>query len=342
MSTVTIDQVSPQAGVQGGQIKVDCHGLDADRLDACELVFGSTPARPILASPTVVLGTVPSIDPAAPETASLHLRQNDITSNTVAFSAATLLADNLHPVANPAIDRDGRIYTTISGTRGQQVPISIYRISPGGEVEPFVSGILNPTALAFGPDGDLYVSSRHTGKILRVDQRSTVATVAEDLGIVTGLAFDSQGRLHAGDRSGTVYRLSDSGDPQVLATLEPSITAYHLAFGDQDRLYVSYPTLSGYDRIVAITPDGEVQTIASGLGRPQGLALDRNHNLYVISYLNGEGGVVKIAPSGEIERLIAGINLVGLAFGMDSDLILADNSALYKLDLGVQGRPLLP
>ena len=85
-----------------------------------------------------------------------------------------------------------------------------------------------------------------------------------------------------------------------------------------------------------------MQTIASDLGRPQGLALDRDHNLYVISYLNGEGGVVKITPSGDIERLIAGINLVGLAFGVDSDLILADNSALYKLALGVQGRPLLP
>ena len=341
MSTITIDQVSPQAGVRGGQIKVDCHDIDADHLDACELVFGSTPSRPALASPTVVLGTVPSIDPAA-ETAGLHLRQNEMTSNTVTFSAATLLAENLHPVANPAVDREGRIYTTISGTRGQQVPISIYRISPGGEVEPFVSGILNPTSLAFGPDGDLYVSSRHTGKILRVDQHSTVSTVAEDLGIVTGLAFDSQGRLHAGDRSGTVYRLSDSGASEVLVKLEPSITAYHLAFGDQDRLYVSYPTLSGYDHIAAITPDGEMQIIASGLGRPQGLALDRDHNLYVISYLNGEGGVVKITPSGEIERLIAGINLVGLAFGMDSDLILADNSALYKLDMGVQGRPLLP
>jgi sugar lactone lactonase YvrE len=175
-----------------------------------------------------------------------------------------------------------------------------------------------------------------------VEQRGTVSTVAEDLGIVTGLAFDSQGRLHVGDRSGTVYRLSTSGVPQVLAKLEPSITAYHLAFGAQDRLYVSYPTLSGYDRIVAITPEGEVQTIASDLGRPQGLALDRDHNLYVISYLNGEGGVVKITPSGDIERLIAGINLVGLAFGVDSDLILADNSALYKLALGVQGRPLLP
>ncbi|MDH3598432.1 MAG: SMP-30/gluconolactonase/LRE family protein [Candidatus Tectomicrobia bacterium] len=342
MSTITINQVSPQAGVRGGHIKVDCHGIDADHLDACELVFGSTPARPALIGPTVVLGTVPSIDPAATETAGLYLRQDEMTSNTVAFSTATVLAENLHPVANPAVDREGRIYTTISGTRGQQVPVSIYRISPGGEAEPFVSGILNPTGLAFGPDGDLYVSSRHTGKILRVDPHSTITTVAEDLGIVTGLAFDSQGRLHAGDRSGTVYRLSDSGAPQVLAKLEPSITAYHCAFGDQDQLYVSYPTLSGYDRIAAITPDGEVQTIASDLGRPQGLALDRDHNLYVISYLNGEGGVLKITPSGEIERLIAGMNLVGLAFGMDSDLILTDNSALYKLDLGVQGRPLLP
>ncbi len=332
MSSITIQPVLPQAGVRGGRIRVPCQGLDVETLDACELYFGITATRPAIASSSLVLGVVPRDTDGT----GLQVQQNANSSNIVPFKTADLLAENLHPVANPVMDRNGALYTTISGTKGQQVPVSIYRISPDGETEPFASGITNATALAFAPDGELYVSSRHTGKILRVDANGSVASVADNLGIVTGIAFDSQGRLHAGDRRGTIYQLTGSGEPRPLATLTPSISGYHLAFDPQDRLYVTYPTLSGYDKLYAITPDGELQTLATGLGRPQGLAFDREQNLYIVSHVGGEGGVFKRTPDGELQQVVAGVNLVGIAFGMDTELILTDNSAIYKLDLGVQ------
>lgn len=338
MSTITIERVNPQAGVRGGRVKVYCQGLDAEALETCSLVFGTTPTRTALVTPTFVLGIVPH--EASPDI--VQLAQNDNTSHTVPFVVATILAENLHPMANPAVDGRGAIYTTISGTKGQQVPVSIYRISPSGEVEPFVSDILNPTSLAFGPDGYLYVSSRHAGKVLRVNERGTVSPFAEHLGIATGLAFDSQGRLYVGDRHGTIHQISDTGATRVFVSkLEASVTAYHLAFDNHDRLYVSYPTLSGYDQIYRIAPDGEIlQSIASGIGRPQGLAFDIDNNLYVVGYYAGEGGVVKITPDGDMHQVVAGVNLVGLAFGMNGDLLLVDNNTLYRLNFGVSGRPL--
>jgi sugar lactone lactonase YvrE len=217
----------------------------------------------------------------------------------------------------------------------------VYRISTLDEVEPFASDILNPTGLAFGPDGYLYVSSRHTGKILRVSEHGSVSTFAEGLGIPTGLAFDSQGRLYVGDRRGTIYQLAVSGQAHVLVSkLEPSVTAYHLAFDSHDRLYVSYPTFSGYDQVYRITSVGEVQTVASGLGRPQGLAVDVDDNLYVVAHHGGEGGVMKITPTGEVQHVVSGVNLVGLAFGIDGELMLVNHSTLYKLAFGVRGRSL--
>ena len=336
MQPITLHQVTPQAGIRGGHVTVSCTGLDAQALETCSIVFGASPTRPVLVTPTLLLGVVPERTGAD----SVQIVQGAQQSNAVPFVVATRLADNVHPVASPAVDAEGNIYTTISGTKGQHVPVSLYRIARTGEVEPFLSGIANPTSLAFGPDGSLYVSSRHEGTVYRVDQRGTVSAFATQLGIATGLAFDAQGRLYVGDRRGAILQVTDTGTTRVFTRLEPSMRAYHLAFGDDGWLYVSSPTLSGFDQIYRITPDGTVQSFVRGLGRAQGIAFDSAQNLYVIAHYEGAGGVMKITPAGALARVIAGVNLVGLAFGTNGDLILTDNSAVYKLAFGVQGRPL--
>jgi sugar lactone lactonase YvrE len=323
--------------VRGGRVTVISNGLDAQTLTTCRLAFGSRQTRPLLASPTLLVGTVP--DAADAET--IRVVQQDRQSDTLPFAVATPVAENLHPVANPAIDRAGNVYTTISGTKGQHVQTSIYKITSLGEVEPFAAGITNPTGLAFGPDDALYVSSRHEGALYRVDEQGNVFPFAEGLGIATGLAFDAEGSLYVGDRRGTIFRLSDSGEAESFATLGPSAAAYHLAYGPDNGLYVSYPTLSGDDRIYRVSPDGAVQTFVRGLGLAQGLAFDEVGNLYVTAHIEGVGGVVRITPAGDIQPMITGVNLVGLAFGIAGELFLVDKSALYKLNFGIQGRPLL-
>jgi sugar lactone lactonase YvrE len=337
MSEFVIDHIVPRAGIRGGAVEVYAAGITVSGMATCRLLFGSQAIRPTLVTPTFVLGTVPE----APTSNTVQIEQCGRCSNAVAFTSATVLAENLHPVANPAIDRSGAIYTTISGSKGQQVPVSIYRVSRSGEVEAFASGIMNPTGLAFGPDGGLYVSSRHEGKLYRVNEQGRVAPFAENLGVPTGLTFDFRGRLWVGERRGSIYQVSDTGQPRLVAKLTPSVASYHLAYGDDDRLYVSYPTLSGDDRVYRIAPDGEVDIVARGLGRAQGLAFDIEGNLYVVAYTQGRGGVIRLTPGGDLCRVVAGINLVGVAFSADGALIVADNRALYRLELGIQGR-LLP
>jgi len=118
------------------------------------------------------------------------------------------------------------------------------------------------------------------------------------MGVATGMAFDKEGNLYVGDRSGTIFKISPTRQIYVFATIEPSIAAYHLAFGPDDSLYVTGPTTSSFDCIYSVAPTGEVETFYRGLGRPQGIAFDAEGRLYVAASLGGRRGVVRFDSTG--------------------------------------------
>ena len=254
-------------------------------------------------------------------------------SNGIPCEVGSRIAQNLHPVANPAVDAEGNLYVTLSGSRGQKVPVSVYKISPRGILTPFVRDIVNPTGMAFGPGGEIYISSRFDGQVYRVGADGSTSVFARDLGVATGIAFDREGYLYVGDREGTIYRVNQRGMASVFATLASSVAAFHLAFDAQGALYVTNPSMSGYDAIHRITPDGEVQTFFADLGRPQGLAFDSQDNLYVVAYYRGEAGIVKITPRREAGHTVSGVNLVGLALDSLGHMIVVSTSAVYRLNL---------
>ena len=260
-------------------------------------------------------------------------------SNALHLHVAVAMAENLHPVANPAVDAEGNVYTTLSGSRGQETPVSVFRIAPSPEgviheLRPFARGILNATGLVFGPDGVLYVSSRADGIVYQVGSSGVSKVYAEGLGIATGLAFDPSGDLYVGDRSGTIFKIRSGGETFVFATLEPSIAAYHLAFDSKGTLYVTGPTTASSQSIQAIDKDGNASEFYRGLGRPQGMAFDADDNLYVAASLKGERGVVRITPALGAEVVVAGSNLVGIALLPGNRAALTTRDAVYEVKLG--------
>jgi sugar lactone lactonase YvrE len=110
------------------------------------------------------------------------------------------------------------------------------------------------------------------------------------------------------------------------------VAAFHLAFDRQGNLYVTNPSMSGYDTIHRITPEGEIQAFLTDLGRPQGLAFDRQDNLYVVAYYRGDAGILKISPRGEVSHIVSGVNLVGLALDSSGHLLVVSTSAVYRLN----------
>jgi sugar lactone lactonase YvrE len=251
------------------------------------------------------------------------------------------MAENLHPVANPAVDADGNVFATLSGSRGQATPVSIFKIQRDFQITPFVRDLMNPTGLAFDPEGYLYASSRAEGTVYRISPEGAISTYAEGMGIATGIAFDRDGSLFVGDRSGTIFKINPSREIFVFATLEPSIAAYHLAFNDAGTLFVAGPTTSSNQAIHAIDRDGNTTVFYQGLGRAQGIAFDVDDNLYVAASLHGQRGIVRIAPDRKATLAVSGHNLVGLAFLEDGCAALATRDALFHVDLGTEGRPLI-
>ncbi|MGB7135895.1 MAG: gluconolaconase, partial [Acidobacteriaceae bacterium] len=231
----------------------------------------------------------------------------------------------------------GNICVTFSGQRGQETPVSVFRIERDGEMRPFARGIMNATGLAVDYEENLYVSSRHEGKVYRVAKNGASAVYAEGMGVATGLAFDADQNLYVGDRSGTIFKIAPDRQIFVFATLEPSVAAYHLAFGPDGTLYVTGPTTSSYDAVYAINREGDIGVLHRGLGRPQGVAVDIAGNVYVAASLRGRRGVVMITPRGEPSLAISGTGLVGFTFVPGGGALLATSTSLYHVSLGVEG-----
>jgi sugar lactone lactonase YvrE len=332
-----VERVTPQAAIPGGEISIEGKDFISNGKSRPIVRFGDQSGSVLLSSSSRLVVRVPD----GVVSGELTIDTGSATTSPTAVAVGILLTDTLHPVANPAIDGEGNIFSTFSGSRGQKVPVSVFKISNQHVVKPFVSDLLNPTGLAFGRDGMLYISSRMEGAIYQVTPEAEVATYAEGMGVATGLAFDKRGNLYAGDRTGTIFKISPDRQIFVFTTLEPSVSAYHLAFGPEGNLYVTGPTTSSFDSIYRVSPDGAVKRFYRGLGRPQGMAFDTAGNLYVAASLSGQRGVVRITPEGKAELCVSGYNIVGLAFTPRHTMIVATNNSLVELFLGIKGLPLL-
>jgi len=337
-----IMSVEPAAGIPGGEVRVRLSpgGITQESLSRLSLRFSQVEAHLVTISSSRALVLVP--DGVADGPVRVTTSEGESVQQgplDVQFTLGKRLARNLHPVANPAFDPgDGALFVTRSGSRGEHVATSIFRIECDGSLQEFSGDIMNPTSIAFDRTRRMFVTSRFDGTVYRVTPDRQVSVFGSDLGIATGLAFNRDGEMFVGDRSGTIHRINEIGEASPWAEHEPSVSAYHLAFGTDNDLYVSGPTVSSFDSITRFDQAGNASVFFRGLGRPQGLAFDREGNLYVAAALRGRRGVVKISPDGgHAELVVAGMNVVGLAFGPNGEMVVATNEAVYSLPLGIEG-----
>lgn len=326
-------RIDPQLAIPGAEVTIDCEGLDTSDPTLCGVFFSIEKAPIVALSPKRVLAIVPELKQGG--RVEVQLENRGRRSDAATVTIGKRLAEDLHPVANPAFDPDdGSLFVTRSGARGEQLPVTLFRIDVDGEISEFSGDITNPTGIAFDSTGQMFVSSRMDGTVYRITPFKEAVAFVRNLGVATGIAFDSSDTMYVGDRTGTIYKVNGIGEESAWAKLEPSVSAYHLAVGPDDALYVAGPTVASFDSIMRVDANGKVSVFYKGLGRPQGLAFDEQGNLYIAASLRGRRGIVRISSDGkDAEMFVAGMNLVGLAFGPTGDLAVASTDSIYSLPL---------
>ena len=169
-----------------------------------------------------------------------------------------------------------------------------------------------------------------------------MTSYAEGMGVATGIAFDRDGSLYVGDRSGTIFKIGPtarfSSSPRWSPASRPIISlSDHRATSTLPGLRPRASTA-----VYQVDPHGACRGLLSRPGPSPGLGFDIKGNLYVAASLAGRRGIVKITPDGKATLAVAGQGLVGLAFAPGKSVMLATNSGVHHLDWNIAGLPLPP
>ncbi len=162
-----------------------------------------------------------------------------------------------------------------SGTTGELIDIFAYNTS-----------IDNAVDLAFGPDGNLYISSHVTSEIYRFNGSTgafmdVFISSANGLNKPTGLTFGPDGKLYVCSHINGRILQCDINTKQVNVFASSIVYPHDLVFDSNDILYV---TAYGNDTIYTYNLSGQsLGGIDSGgvLSYPYGITVDDDDNLYI-------------------------------------------------------------
>jgi sugar lactone lactonase YvrE len=329
-----IAAIDPPWALPGSRVAIVGPHLPLPAEGPPHVSIGGADARVVGASAR----TIRVIVPPDAEGGLLTVRIDELPGEITSLQVGRVLTTGVHQVDSPAFDAQGRLYVTQSGARDTKSPIPLFRVAADGVREPMAIDVGNPTSMALGPDGLMYVSSRFDGNVHRLTADDHVELYVTEVGVPTGLAFAPDGTLFIGDRSGSILRVSPDREVDTFATLPPSVAAFHLAYGPDGCLYVAAPTLSTHDPLFRISPSRLVDVVCQDFGRPQGLAFDSTGALFVAEAMAGGAGLYRVDvtdPCPTPVRVLSAVALIGVAIDPAGGLVLTSNDTVWKLDVGL-------
>jgi hypothetical protein len=195
-------------------------------------------------------------------------------------------------------DSDGYLLALDSGR-------SLVRVARGGAPELVAPNVVaNGRGLRTLPGGDVVIADQDRSLLVRLDRNGSARRLTTTISNPNGLVLGPGSRLYATDfgSSGDVYRVEpDSGD--TLALARPAIGSNGIAFSpDCHTLYVGDHDTGALYRLPMLADGrtGAPERWVAGLGKPDGLAVDRCGNVYAASW---DRRLYRVSPAGQVQVL---------------------------------------
>lgn len=237
-----------------------------------------------------------------------------------------------------------------------------------GYVESPARNYYEPFGVAADADGNLYFSESITGRIYKIAAESyqtgaqpQVTVIAENLETPSALALDGDGNLIVANTGAhTILRIDPEtksvtkivGEAGVSGDADGKDARFNgpvgVAVGEDGTIFVA-DTYN--DRIRAVSPDGQVRTIAGGnepgfadgtgaearFDTPCGIAVSKDGTLLIAD--TGNHRVRRVAPNGQVTT-VAGSGDAGerngspaeAAFGEPTAIVIRDKESFYVAD----------
>lgn len=191
---------------------------------------------------------------------------NIVTVNTASPSTPTFFASVPNDPVLMAVDSSGNLYVA------QQAGTTVNKITPGGSVSTFATGLSGPTGLAFDTSGNLYVANYNNGSgttVSKITPGGSVSTFATGLSAPVGMAFDSSGNLYVANyNNGTVSKITPGGSVSTFCSNPSAPDPQGLAFDNEGNLYVCW----GYGQMKEYNSSGALVQTFTGFDNAVGIA----------------------------------------------------------------------
>jgi len=199
-----------------------------------------------------------------------------------------------------SVDQSGNIYVADIGPAPNRRGMTIYKVTPNGDVSVFAENgnLLRPDGNAFDSKGNLYQASLLLNHIAKITPDGEVSIFVEGLRVPTGLVFDEDDNLYVTNcGANNIQKVNPEGESSTFAVNPLFRCPTGIALDNDKNLYVAN---FSNGLVAKVMPDGSVSQFANVPGNNNGHLVFDGEQLYTVS--RGGQRIYTLSLEGELKE----------------------------------------